>query len=515
MEYGPDEEEPESPALPPELRVKVPRSSLRYLLLHRLKFRYGFAKKKPAFSDPVKRHLRIRKFMIEMDRALRMQDAEYLEGKLEIRGEFVIVFTDETYIHSTHAPLTSWLDDSGYVSKSAKGKRLVILNAITMADFVVDRDESGFPIEENSLGKSARALDKDPRPTAEWIWEANAKVEDYHKNMDGDGFEKWLENRLVPAFEKLFPDKKMILVMDNAAYHHQINPGFYPKGKTPLTSTKGLNARVLRMVGCTEIIVKREGEVERAFSVPVAEPAEWASFLDGRAAQGSKAPATGEAGTVYGRFPLGPSSKELAIAATRWYRANAPQVLNSKVEEAFRARGWKIIWTPPYCPKYQPIELVWGVGKQRAGCLYFRKRDLATTKQHLRVGWYGGTVGRRTFLPCNVWGCWQNALTEMQSWVDKDLKFTPLVGLSGTLGSGLMNVGSWTSSEESCLDIKDMGTDDDELFEEEERVGGAQVVQAAQEDIQVAAAHVGGGNDGAEPGDEAVHGVEVAVMADA
>ena len=78
-----------------------------------------------------------------------------------------------------------------------------------------------------------------------------------------------------------------------------------------------------------------------------------------------------------------------------------------------------------------------------------------------------------------------------------------------------MNVGSWTSSEESCLDIKDMGTDDDELFEEEERVGGAQVVQAAQEDIQVAAAHVGGGNDGAEPGDEAVHGVEVAVMADA
>ena len=218
MEYGPDEEEPESPALPPELRVKVPRSSLRYLLLHRLKFRYGFAKKKPAFSDPVKRHLRIRKFMIEMDRALRMQDAEYLEGKLEIRGEFVIVFTDETYIHST----------------------------------------------------------------------------------------------------------------------------------------KGLNARVLRMVGCTEIIVKREGEVERAFSVPVAEPAEWASFLDGRAAQGSKAPATGEAGTVYGRFPLGPSSKELAIAATRWYRANAPQVLNSKVEEAFRARGWKIIWTPPYCPKYQP-----------------------------------------------------------------------------------------------------------------------------------------------------------------
>ena len=106
MEYGPDEEEPESPALPPELRVKVPRSSLRYLLLHRLKFRYGFAKKKPAFSDPVKRHLRIRKFMIEMDRALQLQDAVWEDdGTFVVRGEYVIVFTDETYIHQTHTSM--------------------------------------------------------------------------------------------------------------------------------------------------------------------------------------------------------------------------------------------------------------------------------------------------------------------------------------------------------------------------------------------------------------------------
>ena len=44
-----------------------------------------------------------------------------------------------------------------------------------------------------------------------------------------------------------------------------------------------------------------------------------------------------------------------------------------------------------------------------------------------------------------------------------------------------------------------MGTDDDELFSEEEEVGEG-VIQGAQASIQVAAAHVGGGNDGASEG---------------
>ena len=41
--------------------------------------------------------------------------------------------------------------------------------------------------------------------------------------MDGEMFEKWLEIRLIPAFTAQFPNKKMILVMDNASYHHELN----------------------------------------------------------------------------------------------------------------------------------------------------------------------------------------------------------------------------------------------------------------------------------------------------
>jgi hypothetical protein len=90
-----------------------------------------------------------------------------------------------------------------------------------------------------------------------------------------------------------------------------------------------------------------------------------------------------------------------------------------------------------------------------------------------------------------------NALAEMQKWVDKALHWTPVVGLNGQLRSGLKNVAHWTSSDETCLDITDMGTDDDELFSEEEKEVGEGVIQETQASIQVAAAHVGGGNDGA------------------
>ena len=94
---------------------------------------------------------------------------------------------------------------------------------------------------EESIGKTASTMA--PVATAEWIWEANGKVEDYHKNMDGVGFERWLENRLIPAFEALFPGKKMILVMDNASYHHQHNTDYFPQGVTPKNATKGQNAQ--------------------------------------------------------------------------------------------------------------------------------------------------------------------------------------------------------------------------------------------------------------------------------
>jgi hypothetical protein len=352
-----------------------------------------------------------------------------------------------------------------------------------MDNFVVTRDETGFPIAEESLGKSASAIA--PVATAEWIWEANGKVADYHKNMDGDGFERWLENRLIPAFEALYPGKKMILVMDNASYHHQHNAEWYPKGLNPKTATKGLNAHVLRKLGVRSIKIMRDG-VERNFEVPEVEPADYKAHREGVA--GARAPVTGAAGTVSARSgPDGPSKEELAKAVIRICNSRFPEVLDSKVERMFREKGWKIMWTPPYCPKFQPIELVWGVGKQRAGTLYFKGRDLKTTREHLRRGWYGGKgPGTKNFEPCNVRGCWETALTEMNSWISADLEHNPGTGLTGKLGA-LGGVENWTSTAGNCCNIGDMDVGDDVDVNDEE---GTRAEAIAQEDVGVSAANL-------------------------
>ena len=58
--------------------------------------------------------------------------------------------------------------------------------------------------------------------------------------MDGEGFEWWLENRLIPAFEKIYPGKKRILVMDSATNHHHMNTDYYPEKKTPDSASRKL-----------------------------------------------------------------------------------------------------------------------------------------------------------------------------------------------------------------------------------------------------------------------------------
>ena len=57
----------------------------------------------------------------------------------------------------------------------------------------------------------------------EQIFRAKASTgrRDYHDTMDGEMFELWLTNRLIPTFRaKYGRDMKMILVLDNAPYHH-------------------------------------------------------------------------------------------------------------------------------------------------------------------------------------------------------------------------------------------------------------------------------------------------------
>lgn len=66
-------------------------------------------------------------------------------------------------------------------------------------------------------------------------------------------FMTWLEKRLTPAFKKLFGDKKVILMLDNAWYHH----GYDHDVKVPETNSKNFDTEVLRKHGYTHITLKR------------------------------------------------------------------------------------------------------------------------------------------------------------------------------------------------------------------------------------------------------------------
>jgi len=111
---------------------------------------------------------------------------------------------------------------------------------------------------------------------------------------------------------------------------------------------------------------------------------------------------------------------------------------------------------PPYCPsKFQPMELVWGAGEQHPSGIYFSNRDLAVTRLHLRMGFYGGKDSQGAIWgPVNIAGCWARAEKEVVKWIAAG-KGHADGGLTGT-ATDLRGVRNWTTSGDDCLDIADM-----------------------------------------------------------
>jgi hypothetical protein len=146
---------------------------------------------------------RIRTFLIQYSQALKEQE----------EGRCVIVYTDESYVNTNHARMQTWYSDiatekNDVVRPSGKGKRLVLLHAFTRDGWLV-HDNSVHNDRADQLSFSC-----------ELIYEAEKGDGDYHDNMNGGIYMQWLNNRLLVAFNKRYPHQKMVLVLDNASYHH-------------------------------------------------------------------------------------------------------------------------------------------------------------------------------------------------------------------------------------------------------------------------------------------------------
>ena len=98
-----------------------------------------------------------------------------------------LVYLDESWLNSNHAPNKCWLEadgNGGIKVPSGKGSRLIILHAGTVGWL-----------------------------RSRWITLFQSKA-DYHDEMDGDTFLKWFREQLIPNIPP-----NSVIIMDNASYH--------------------------------------------------------------------------------------------------------------------------------------------------------------------------------------------------------------------------------------------------------------------------------------------------------
>lgn len=127
---------------------------------------------------------------------IRLKRILYLRAIKKYRDEGrPIVFTDESYAHSSHTKGKAWSDGSaqGLKCPISKGQRIVMVHAGSEAGFV---------------------------PNALLLFKSGSKTGDYHDDMNFTNYEKWLRTQLIP---NLSPNS--VVVIDNAPYHNKLlNP---------------------------------------------------------------------------------------------------------------------------------------------------------------------------------------------------------------------------------------------------------------------------------------------------
>ena len=88
----------------------------------------------------------------------------------------------------------------------------------------------------------------------------------------------------------------------------------------------------------------------------------------------------------------GPYVDELRTAVKKFAKENCPERLLSVFELLFIGddyEGWQILYTPPYCPKFQPIERVWGFAKNGVSGVPSNPDDYSAPRGRHDDSWLG------------------------------------------------------------------------------------------------------------------------------
>jgi transposase len=237
---------------------------------------------------------------------------------------------DESFLYAHHCLTRGWffITDSllkNEVRGDNKGKRIIILHAMTKYGMLTEKEcePSNILTEEY--------------PSAELIFDEvcadDVTPEDYHNTINGEKFVAWMRSRLFPAFKKLFwhgrRRPRMILVLDNAKYHHHRGPEWI----SPYKMKRGQLADFLRQRSVPSITV--EG---------------------GRVILSNKFSANS-------RSAGGPTLKQLKAAVSQHLAAH-PEINTTVPQQLMEDQGFSLLYTPPYVCQLQPTEPVWAQVKR-------------------------------------------------------------------------------------------------------------------------------------------------------
>jgi hypothetical protein len=295
-----------------QLGVVVSKSTV-HRWLHALGYQYG--KKHFINNDSSYRHTLIRSYIYKYAKALKEQED----------GTAIIVYMDESYIHAHHCSQFFWHSLSSptknEVRGDSKGRRIIIMHAMTKDGLLEVEGAEPSNVLTELYHSCALIFDE--------VCVDGITPADYHDTINGDKFIGWLRQRLFPTVQKLYPGKKMYLVLDNAKYHHHRGPDWF----SPCAKKKGQLADFLRQRNVSSITV------EGGRSIPASK---------------FSADARGKAG--------GPTLAQLKTAVKQHLAAHSE--INTTVPQQLMAdEGYELLFTPPYVSDLQPIEMIWAFTK--------------------------------------------------------------------------------------------------------------------------------------------------------
>ena len=305
---------------------------------------------------------------------------KYAEArKKEAAGTHVIVYTDESYVHSNHAPRKGWRlpGMQAFIPRDKRIGRLVIFHAITKDGLLLTHrdavcDQALSEVQCNSEYIYEINPDASNKKDVESASNVTDKVDDkelYHGNIDTDMWWTWLHNRLIPSFNDFYkercPKVKMILCMDNASYHNAADAAWVPVAKMK----KEAVCCALEKYGIASFTAIRDNTV--------------ITFTQSQyRLRASK------------RSDGGPYTQELKVRLRAHFKQH-PELVITRTRRLFQELGWELLFTPPLAPECQPIERVWGQVKSVVAKMYKLGRTMAETRQQLWHAFYTYTYGTK------------------------------------------------------------------------------------------------------------------------